>query len=284
MLVQKPDIFSKLDSLRDSLIERVKYIYDRQKHPSKIHSTSSSSSDKSSKSESSKKPEEHTIKGIKEKVEDNLEFKDNYASKITEYFNSFCDFLNTYLNRNGSTELAEAIKEVLVWAYGYEYRRRLVYEKPMDFGIPNNQNYNNLENLFFNFQKLINLTANEFIQESEFKYTVSDSEDSDESETSPLEFSKNTFLENFKNEITSLREKELPAINDLAEWLKHNSGGNFYLMNKFEDLGRVLHFPDKKEMIQCMYYDTNLLKIIKYFNFSTYVPSSLKNVKLEELM
>ena len=275
MLIQKSKIFNKLDSLRDSLIERVKYVYDKQKHPSKP-----------SKSDNSKKSEEHTIKGIKEKVEDNLEFKDNYSSKITEYFNNFRDFLNTYLNRNGSSELAESIKEVLVWAYGYEYKRRLVYEKPIDFEIPNNPTYNNLENLFFNFQKLINLTAGEFIQESEFVYTISkdsESDDSDE-EKSPLEFSKNTFLENFKKEITSLREKELLALNDLAEWLKHKSGGNFYLMNKFEDLGRVLHFPDKKEMIQGMYYDSNLLKIIKYFNFNTYIPSSLKDVKLDSLL
>ena len=281
MLIKKTIIFNKINSLRDSLIEKVKYVYDRQEHPKRDTASTNSTS-----SSSTKEIEVHTVKGIKEKIEDNLEFKDNYASKITEYINNFCNFLNTYLNRNSSTELAESIKEVLAWAYGYEYKRRLVYEKPIDFGIPNNPTYNNLENLFFNFQKLINLTAEEFIQESEFKYTISkdsESDDSDE-EKSPLEFSKNTFLENFKKEITSLREKELPALNDLAEWLKHKSGGNFYLINKFEDLGRVLHFPDKKEMIQGMYYDTNLLKIIKYFNFNTYIPSSLKDVKLDSLL
>lgn len=156
----------------------------------------------------------------------------------------------------------------------------------MDFGIPNNPYYNNLENLFFDFRKLINLTAEEFISESEFTYTVTESDDDDDSneEKSPLEFSKNIIIENFKKEIQTLRPKELPTIIDLSEWLKHKSGGNFCLMNKFEDLGRVLHFPDKKEMIQSIYYNTNLLKIIKYFNINAYVPTSLNNVKVEDLL
>lgn len=104
MLIKKDIIFDRINFLRDSLIEKVKYIYDRQEHPKRDP-------------KDSKEPEVHTVKGIKDKIEDNLEFKDNYTQKITEYINDFCNFLNSYLNRNGSSELAESIREVLVWAY-----------------------------------------------------------------------------------------------------------------------------------------------------------------------
>lgn len=292
MLIQQSIIFDKINELRDALIEKVKYVYDRQSHSS----SGSSGSTGSTTSSGSTTTSTVTVKGIKEKVEDNLEFKDNYALKITEYFTNFINFLNSYLNRSNSTDLAEAVKEVLVWAYGYEYRRRLVYEKPMNFGIPVHPSYSNLENLFWDLNKIININVNDFIQASEFTYTVTTTSSSgssgssssgssgSSSKSSPMEFSKNSIFENFKNEINALRGNEIPALENLAEWLKHKSDGNFYLMNKFEDMGKIIHFPDTNEMIQCIFYDTNLIKIIKYFNIKTYIPTSLKDVTIDEIL
>lgn len=296
MLIQQSIIFDKINELRDTLIERVKYVYDRQSHSSSGSSGSSGSSSESSSGSTTTSTV--TVKGIKEKVEDNLEFKDNYALKITEYFTNFSNFLNSYLNRSNSTDLAEAVKEVLVWAYGYEYRRRLVYEKPMNFGIPVHPSYSNLESLFWDLNKIVNVNVNDFIQASEFTYTVtstsssgssgsgssSSGSSSSSSKSSPIEFSKNSIFENFKNEINALKGNEVPALTDLSEWLKHKSGGNFYLMNKFEDMGKIIHFPDTNEMIQCIFYDTNLIKIIKYFNIQTYIPTSLKDVTIDEVL
>jgi hypothetical protein len=291
MLIQKSIIFDKINELRDALIEKVKYVYDRQDHSSTSSSNSTGSSGSSGSSGTTTSTV--TVKGIKEKVRDNLEFKDNYALKITEYFTNFCNFLNSYLDRSNSNDLSEAVKEVLVWAYGYEYRRRLVYEKPMNFGIPVHPSYSNLENLFWDLNKIININVNDFIQASEFTYTVTTTSSSGSSgsgssgssrKSSPMEFSKNPIFENFKTEINTLKGNEVPALTDLSEWLKHKSGGNFYLMNKFEDMGKIVHFPDTNEMIQCIFYDTNLIKIIKYFNIKTYIPTSLKNVTIDEIL
>ncbi len=278
MLVYKEIIINKIKELKEKTIEKLSTFV------STDSSSSSGSSSSSSQSGSSSQQNVQTIESESIGITPNLKLSEDPTNTINQYFEDFINVFNQYTNRGNSEELGKAIKEVLRFSYGAIYARRVRYEKDVDFNLPDFiSSYKKLDSLFFDMKKIKNIDPEEFLSKTKFKTVTTtsstgsgspSSSSSSSSSQSKTTFLGNQYIDQWKNEITSMQALEIEKLTEISDWLRNDSDGDFYLKVQFEDLGKIAYSPTKEEIMNAMYIDTNLLVIIDYFKINTFIPSS----------
>ena len=187
-------------------------------------------------------------------------------------FEPIYEVVDAYFNGDDA-QMVTALEDVVKYMYNDISRRTTVHENEFPMELPTSYpvGYEDVTKCFYGFMELLAITESSFFDGFIYGLPEGDAGEGMAAEV-PL---SNSYLEQWKKEITGAITGDLQNVTNLAEWCK-NSGGSCDLICLLENRGRVLTQTTVKEKAKIIYVDKKLLEVIEQRNLNVYVPTYLK--------
>lgn len=202
--------------------------------------------------------------------------KEISPSEGSSFFNPVINLVNAYYSQ--CSQYVANVDEAIDMMDVDIYRRNTHYEHDWDRKMPTNYpaGYFNFWECFYDFHEILEVGEESFVDAWVWEQ---DPQPEPQPEPSPeplWHIKENTFLTHWSGVIRSWVETGSKTLDILIDWLKH-SGGNYFLVSKFETRGKLISSKSRLEIAQIIYIDRHLKEVMLDLGIDGFMPSYIKN-------
>lgn len=179
--------------------------------------------------------------------------------------------VNAYFSTS-NPGLKKAVQEYIFQEYCDIDKRNQQWSDPYpyDFATDYPAGYDDLRLCFYTFP-LLNVSNEDFYAAWQWETQGGDTSGGGTSTQVPV---SNTYLTQWKTDITAAPQEDVARVNTVVNWLK-NTGDGYILIDLFNDQGEYLSSKTSAEIATIIYLDRHAKEVINERNLDVYIPEGV---------